>query len=133
MASSRSLLSSACFSADVYKRQAKSGSLDFKAAMDKKDEIDIIGQFGVGFYSAFMVSDKVSVVSKAYGSDEAYEWESTGADGYTIKEAEKADNGTEITLHLKEDTEDEKYGDYLNEYTIRTLIRKYSDLSLIHI
>ena len=106
---------------------AKSGSLDFKAAMDKKDEIDIIGQFGVGFYSAFMVSDKVSVVSKAYGSDEAYEWESTGADGYTIKEAEKADNGTEITLHLKEDTEDEKYGDYLNEYTIRTLIRKYSD------
>ena len=106
---------------------AKSGSLDFKAAMDKKDEIDIIGQFGVGFYSAFMVSDKVSVVSKAYGSDEAYEWESTGADGYTIKEAEKADNGTEITLHLKEDTEDEKYGEYLNEYTIRTLIRKYSD------
>ena len=106
---------------------AKSGSLDFKAAMDKKDEIDIIGQFGVGFYSAFMVSDKVSVVSKAYGSDEAYEWESTGADGYAIKEAEKADNGTEITLHLKEDTEEEKYGDYLNEYTIRTLIRKYSD------
>ena len=86
---------------------AKSGSLDFKSEMDKKDEIDIIGQFGVGFYSAFMVSDKVSVLSRAYGSDEAYMWESSGADGYTITEAEKDSNGTEITLTLKEDTDDE--------------------------
>ncbi len=106
---------------------AKSGSLDFKAAMDKKDEIDIIGQFGVGFYSAFMVSDKVTVLSKAYGEDTAYEWESSGADGYTVKEAEKESNGTEITLKLKEDTEDEKYSEYLDEYRIRELVKRYSD------
>ncbi len=106
---------------------AKSGSLDFKAAMDKKDEIDIIGQFGVGFYSAFMVSDKVTVLSKAYGEDTAYEWESSGAGGYTVKEAEKESNGTEITLKLKEDTEDEKYSEYLDEYRIRELVKRYSD------
>lgn len=106
---------------------AKSGSLDFKAVMDKKDEIDIIGQFGVGFYSAFMVSDKVTVLSKAYGEDTAYEWESSGADGYTVKEAEKESNGTEITLKLKEDTEDEKYSEYLDEYRIRELVKRYSD------
>ena len=106
---------------------AKSGSLDFKAAMDKKDEIDIIGQFGVGFYSAFMVSDKVTVLSKAYGEDTAYEWESSGADGYTVKEADKESNGTEITLKLKEDTEDEKYSEYLDEYRIRELVKRYSD------
>ncbi len=106
---------------------ARSGSLDFKAAMDKKDEIDIIGQFGVGFYSAFMVSDKVTVLSKAYGEDTAYEWESSGADGYTVKEAEKDGNGTEITLKLKEDTEDEKYSEYLDEYRIRELVKRYSD------
>ena len=106
---------------------AKSGSLDFKSEMDKKDEIDIIGQFGVGFYSAFMVSDKVSVLSRAYGSDEAYMWESSGADGYTITEAEKDSNGTEITLTLKEDTDDEKYSEYLDTYKIKSLITKYSD------
>lgn len=106
---------------------AKSGSLDFKSEMDKKDEIDIIGQFGVGFYSAFMVSDKVSVLSRAYGSDEAYMWESSGADGYTITEAEKDSNGTEITLTLKEDTNDENYSEYLDTYKIKSLITKYSD------
>ncbi len=106
---------------------AKSGSLDFKTEIEKKDEIDIIGQFGVGFYSAFMVSDKVNVVSKAYGEDQAYVWESTGADGYTIKEADKEGNGTEITLTIKADTEDERYSDFLEEYKIRGLIRKYSD------
>ena len=106
---------------------AKSGSLDFKSEMDKKDEIDIIGQFGVGFYSAFMVSDKVSVLSRAYGSDEAYMWESSGADGYTITEAEKDGNGTEITLTLKEDTDDENYSEYLDTYKIKSLITKYSD------
>ncbi len=106
---------------------AKSGSLDFKSEMDKKDEIDIIGQFGVGFYSAFMVSDKVSVLSRAYGSDEAYMWESSGADGYTITEAEKDSNGTEITLTLKEDTDDENYSEYLDAYKIKSLITKYSD------
>ncbi len=106
---------------------AKSGSLDFKSEIDKKDEIDIIGQFGVGFYSAFMVSDKVSVLSRAYGSDEAYIWESSGADGYTITEAEKDSSGTEITLTLKEDTDDEKYSEYLDTYKIKSLITKYSD------
>ena len=106
---------------------AKSGSLDFKAEMDSKDEIDIIGQFGVGFYSAFMVSDKVSVLSKAYGSEQAYLWESSGADGYTVTEAEKDGCGTEITLHIKEDTDDEKYGKYLEEYELRSLVKKYSD------
>ncbi|MDO4485327.1 MAG: molecular chaperone HtpG [Bacillota bacterium] len=106
---------------------AKSGSLDFKEEIEKKDEIDIIGQFGVGFYSAFMVSDKVTVVSKAYGAEQAYKWESTGADGYTIAEAEKDGYGTEITLTLKEDTEDEKYSDYLDSYRIKNLIKTYSD------
>lgn len=106
---------------------AKSGSLDFKSDMEKQEDIDIIGQFGVGFYSAFMVSDKVNVVSKAYGSDQAYEWESSGADGYTIKEAEKEANGTVITLSLKADTEDEKYSEYLDTYKIKSLIKKYSD------
>ena len=106
---------------------AKSGSLDFKEEIEKKDEIDIIGQFGVGFYSAFMVSDKVTVVSKAYGEEQAYKWESTGADGYTITEAEKDGYGTAITLTLKSDTEDEKYSDYLDSYRIKNLIKTYSD------
>ncbi len=106
---------------------AKSGSLDFKAEMENKDEIDIIGQFGVGFYSAFMVSDKVNVVSKAFGEDQAYEWESTSADGYTIKDVGKEVNGTEITLTIKEDTEDERYSEFLDEYKIKGLIKKYSD------
>ena len=106
---------------------AKSGSLDFKTEMEKKEDVDIIGQFGVGFYSAFMVSDKVTVVSKAYGEDVAYEWESTGADGYTIKDCEKEGNGTEITLLLKADTEDENFSQYLETYQIKNLINKYSD------
>lgn len=106
---------------------AKSGSLDFKSEIENKDEIDIIGQFGVGFYSAFMVSDKVSVVSKAFGEDQAYEWESAGADGYTIKEADKEVNGTEITLTIKADTDDENYSEFLDEYKIKGLIKKYSD------
>lgn len=106
---------------------ARSGSLDFKSEMEKKDEIDIIGQFGVGFYSAFMVSEKVKVISKAFGEEQAYEWESSGADGYTIREAEKEGNGTEIILTLKKDTDDEKYSEYLDEYKIRGLIRRYSD------
>ena len=113
---------------------AHSGSLDFKK--DNKDEnIDIIGQFGVGFYSAFMVSDHVRVESKAYGAEQAYCWESDGADGYTIRECEKADHGTEIILHIKEDTEEEKYSEFLDTYRIRSLVKKYSDyiLSLIHI
>lgn len=106
---------------------ARSGSLDFKTAMEKKDEIDIIGQFGVGFYSAFMVSDKVTVLSKAYGQEQAYVWESSGADGYTVKEAEKSETGTEITLKLKDDTDDEKYSEYLEPYRIRRLVKQYSD------
>lgn len=109
---------------------ARSGSLAFKSEVEQKNDIDIIGQFGVGFYSAFMVSDKVTVISRAYGSDETYQWESSGADGYTIKAIDTPadlENGTIITLKLKEDTEDEKYSNYLNQYTIKTLIRKYSD------
>ena len=106
---------------------AKSGSLDFKTEVEKKDEIDIIGQFGVGFYSAFMVSEQVTVRSKAYGEEEAFQWESTGADGYSIEACEKEANGTEIILTLKEDTEDEKYSEYLDTYKIKSLIRKYSD------
>ncbi|MGM9974732.1 MAG: molecular chaperone HtpG [Clostridiaceae bacterium] len=106
---------------------AKSGSLAFKKENEAKDGFDIIGQFGVGFYSAFMVADKVTVISKAYGSDEAYKWESEGVEGYTIEPAEKAQVGTEIILKLKENTEDEKYDEYLEEYKLRSLIKKYSD------
>ena len=106
---------------------ARSGSFDFKQEIDRKDEVDIIGQFGVGFYSAFMVSDKVTVTSRAYGQDQAYVWESSGADGYTIKEADMDKCGTEIVLTLKADTEDENYSTYLEEYTIRQLVSRYSD------
>lgn len=113
---------------------AKSGSLGFKEEQEKiKDEnskaknIDIIGQFGVGFYSAFMVSDIVSVTSKAFGSDEAYRWVSRGADGYTIEEANLDGHGTEIVLTIKEDTEGENYSSFLEEYMIRNLVKKYSD------
>lgn len=105
---------------------AKSGSLDFKTE-NKTDDIDIIGQFGVGFYSAFMVAEKVTVVSRAYGSDEAWVWESSGADGYTIKETQKDTVGTEITMKLKPDTDDEKYSEFLDEYRIVSIIKKYSD------
>lgn len=106
---------------------ARSGSLDFKLEQEKKKDVDIIGQFGVGFYSAFMVSDDVTVISKAFGSDNAYKWESKGADGYTIEECEKETSGTEIILSIKEDTEEEKYDTYLEEYTLKNLIKKYSD------
>lgn len=107
---------------------ARSGSLAFKQEnLDAKDEIDIIGQFGVGFYSAFMVSDKVTVISRAHGSDQAFCWESNGAEGYTVQEAEKEGNGTDIILHLKEDNDDERYEEYLDEYRIQGLIKKYSD------
>lgn len=106
---------------------ARSGSLNFKQESEKRDDIEIIGQFGVGFYSAFMVSKNVKVISKAYGSDKAYCWESQGADGYTISECEKESNGTEIILYLKESTEDENYDEYLNEYKIRSIVKKYSD------
>lgn len=106
---------------------AKSGSFDFKNENESKDDIDIIGQFGVGFYSAFMVSDHVEVVSKKFGSDEAYSWTSDGADGYTIEKAEKDGHGTDIILHIKEDTEEEKYDDYLDQYSISALVKKYSD------
>ena len=106
---------------------AKSGSLDFKTENSLDDKIDIIGQFGVGFYSAFMVSSKVTVVSRAFGSDEAWVWESSGADGYTIKETQKDSAGTEITMILKDDTDDENYGEFLEEYRISSIIKKYSD------
>ncbi len=106
---------------------AKSGSLAFKTENEKADNVDIIGQFGVGFYSAFMVSDKVTVETKAYGSDRGYIWESTGVDGYKIGECEKDDFGTVVTMHLKEDTEDDKYSEYLEQYKITSLIKKYSD------
>ena len=106
---------------------AKSGSLAFKEMMDKKKNIDIIGQFGVGFYSAFMVSKKIVVESKSINSDKAYIWESDGASGYNITEGTKTDNGTTITLYMKDDTEDFNYSDYLTEYKIRSLVTKYSD------
>ena len=106
---------------------AKSGSLDFKENNEHKKNIDIIGQFGVGFYSAFMVASKVEVISKKYGSDEANKWESTGIDGYTIESAEKATNGTDIIITLKENTEDEHYDDFLNQDTIARLVKMYSN------
>ena len=109
---------------------AKSGSLGFKEEQEKNNKaknIDIIGQFGVGFYSAFMVSDIVSVTSKAFGSDDAYRWVSRGADGYTIEEASLDGHGTEIVLTIKEDTDGENYSSFLEEYMIRNLIKKYSD------
>ena len=107
---------------------AKSGSFDFKqGGEDTAEHIDIIGQFGVGFYSAFMVADNIRVISRAWGSEEAYEWESSGADGYTVKEADKDAPGTAIILHIKADTDDENYSGYLETYRIRELIRKYSD------
>ncbi|MEK5442934.1 molecular chaperone HtpG [Fredinandcohnia sp. FSL W7-1320] len=106
---------------------AKSGSLAFKKETEIKDGHDIIGQFGVGFYAAFMVADVVTVVSKALGSEEAYKWESTGADGYTIETVEKDTVGTEIILKIKENTEDETYDEFLEEYRLKSIIKKYSD------
>lgn len=106
---------------------AKSGSLGFKQAMEKNEGIDIIGQFGVGFYSAFMVASSITVITKHYGEDQAWKWVSDGADGYTIEAAEKENPGTDIIMTLKADTEEEKYSEYLEEYEIRSLVRKYSD------
>ena len=106
---------------------AKSGSELFKENNDKKKDIDVIGQFGVGFYSAFMVSDKVVVNSKSIESPKAYTWTSTGADGYSITESDKKDNGTEVILYLKESNEDVSYEEFLEEYTIKNLVKKYSD------
>ena len=114
---------------------AKSGSLQFKQDMAAKDagdtaaksDVDIIGQFGVGFYSAFMVADHVTVISKAHGSDEAWKWESDGVDGYTMEPCEKDTVGTDIIMHIKPDGEEEKYGEYLEQYRISELVQKYSD------
>ena len=107
---------------------AKSGSADFKEQLEKSDKnVDIIGQFGVGFYSAFMVADKITVESRSLNSDKAYKWESTGEDGYTISEIERDKVGTKITLHIKDDTDDEKYSEYLEESKIESLVKKYSD------
>ena len=105
----------------------KSGSLGFKQEMEETEDIDIIGQFGVGFYAAFMVADSVTVISKKYGQDTAWKWVSDGADGYTITEAEREYPGTDVIMTLKKDTEDEKYSRFLQEYEIRSLVKKYSD------
>ena len=105
----------------------KSGSLGFKQEMEKQEDIDIIGQFGVGFYSAFMAAAKVTVISRKYGEDIAWKWTSEGADGYTIEEAQRSEPGTDVIMTLKEDSEEENYSDYLQEFRIRDLIRKYSD------
>ncbi|MBU5671155.1 molecular chaperone HtpG [Paenibacillus brevis] len=106
---------------------ANSGSFAFKNENEAKDGHNIIGQFGVGFYSAFMVADKVTVISRALGSSEAYKWESEGTDGYTISETEKESVGTDIILTIKENTEDDQYDEYLEEYRLRSIIKKYSD------
>ena len=106
---------------------AHSGSLRFKKEMEKSDDIDIIGQFGVGFYAAFMVAEKVTVISRRFGSDEAWKWESEGADGYTMEPCERAAAGSDVILTLKADTDEDKYSDYLSEYRLRSLVRKYSD------
>ncbi len=106
---------------------AKSGSLAFKKETELKDGYDIIGQFGVGFYAAFMVADVVTVISRALGSEEAYKWESNGAEGYTIETTEKDSIGTEIILTIKENTEDENYDEFLEEYRLKSIIKKYSD------
>ena len=105
----------------------KSGSLSFKQDMEKAEDIDIIGQFGVGFYSAFMVASSITVISKRYGGEQAWKWVSDGADGYTIEPCDRPNAGTDIIMTLKEDTEEDKYSEFLQEYEIRSLIRKYSD------
>jgi len=106
---------------------AKSGSLGFKQAMEKSEDIDIIGQFGVGFYAAFMVASSVTVISRKYGEDKAWKWVSDGADGYTIEESTRAAAGTDVIMTLKKDTEDDKFSRFLEEYEIRSLVKKYSD------
>ena len=106
---------------------AQSGSFAFKKDNEKAEDVDIIGQFGVGFYSAFMVAKRVTVISKAFGTDKAFMWQSEGVDGYTVSEAEKDSHGTVITLEIKDDTEDEKYDEFLTPYKIKELVKKYSD------
>ncbi len=110
---------------------ARSGSLQFKQEAAEKEgekaDLDIIGQFGVGFYSAFMVSDKVTVLSKAYGSEEAWKWESEGADGYTVTPCDKQAVGTDVIMTIKPDGEEEHYGEYLEEHRLSELVKKYSD------
>ena len=107
---------------------ARSGSFDFKSAENENaDKVDIIGQFGVGFYSAFMVSEKITVTSRPYGSDEAYSWESEGIDGYTVEKADMEGFGTRVVLRLRPDTDDDKYGEFLEEYRLKSLVKKYSD------
>ena len=106
---------------------AHSGSLDFKKGLEEDSDVDIIGQFGVGFYSAFLVADKVTVRSRAYGQDQAWEWSSEGADGYTVKECEKESWGTDVIMHIREDDENEEYSEYLDIRTLRNLVKKYSD------
>jgi len=106
---------------------AKSGSLGFKQAMEKNEDIDIIGQFGVGFYSAFMVAQSITVITRKYGEEAGWKWVSQGADGYTIEQVEKQTPGTEIIMTLKADTEEDNYSEFLEEYRLRGLIRKYSD------
>ncbi len=108
---------------------AKSGTRQFREDMDKADDVDldVIGQFGVGFYSAFMVADKVTVVTKAYGSEQAYKWESNGADGYTVTPCEKDGVGSDVIMHIKPDTDEESYSDYLESWRLKELVKKYSD------
>ena len=105
---------------------AHSGSLDFKKEMESGKDVDIIGQFGVGFYSAFLVSDEVTVITKKYGSDQAYMWKSKGADGYTVEECEKDGWGTDVIMHLRPDDENERYSEYLEQYRLQDLVKKYS-------
>ena len=105
----------------------KSGSLGFKQAMEKTEDIDIIGQFGVGFYAAFMVADKVTVISRKYGQENAWKWSSNGTDGYTIEQAQREQPGTDVIMELKKDTEDDNFSRFLEEYQIRMLVKKYSD------
>ena len=106
---------------------ASSGSYKFRQEAEQKEEIDIIGQFGVGFYSAFMVADEITVVTKKYGAETAYRWQSSGADGYTVAECEKDSVGTDVIMHLKADTDEEKYSEYLDGYRLYELVKKYSD------
>lgn len=106
---------------------ASSGSYKFRQELDKEADVDIIGQFGVGFYSAFMVASEITVITKKYGEQQAYCWNSTGADGYTVKECDKDSVGTTIIMKIKDDTEDESYSEFLESYTIESLIKKYSD------
>lgn len=106
---------------------AKSGSLDFKRQNETGEEVEVIGQFGVGFYSAFMVADHVTVESRAWGAETGSRWESSGAEGYTIEPCEMDWNGTRVTLHLKEDSEEERYSEFLEEYRLQELVKKYSD------